>query len=153
MCFNKKFYIVKNDAIMNIPCHVTNYSPLMLGRPIIKLNPIHNPTTIVPIKITTPYLTFTLNTPFQYIRPLFDDIYKFRVQHSDPKSNEVIYDVQSPVVNTSVTTSYPALLKILENVGTLYYPGSYIETNDGARLQGLKLIDGLLQKLIDSRNR
>ncbi len=161
MCFNKKFYIVKNDVMQNTPCHVMNYSPLVLGRPVIKMNPYYTQSSVVPIKIRTPDLNFVLNMPFQHIRPMFDDIYRFRMQDTYlqyPKNpgvaqNEVVYSVNSPGINTSVSTSYPVFLKILSQVGTLYSPGTYVQTEDGSRLKGLELVDGLLQKLIDMKNK
>jgi len=152
MCYNnKRFYIVKNDLIQNVPCHVMNYSPMLLGRPVMKMSPLYNPGTVVPIKIRTPDLTFTLNTPFQHVRPLFDDIYRYRVQYPNEKSSEVVYNVQLPSLNTSVSTSYPVFLRIMQQVGSLYSPGTYVETENGLRLKGLELVDGLLQKLINAK--
>jgi hypothetical protein len=143
MFLNRRFYIVNNDQ------HVIGYSPLMLGRPVIKLGDF-SPLQLIPLKITTPDSSFVFNMPVQTMRTFFDSVYRFRVQDPDPTSNEVVYNVASPAITARIGTSYPVFLKVLQNVAT-FNPYMTVDSGDGTQLTLLSIIDKLLSKMIKDK--
>lgn len=136
----------------NVAISRTAYYPdtPIYGPPIIKMSPMVSQNVPGTIQIISQDNIFTLNVPFKYIRDVTNYIWLNAQGNLDQTKPKVTFRVITPVLNTSVTSTFDRMVEIVKVINTRYSDIAYI-TPDGDRSNVGVLVD-LLSRMLHNRS-
>jgi hypothetical protein len=131
------------------------YDQQIIGPPIIRLSPfINTPGAKTQIQISSNdqnlNFNYLINIPFAYIRAVTDYIYLNAQTNLNPTDPKVQFRVITPVLNNTVQSTFPVMLKIINDINAKYSGLQYTGAN--GQNQNLDILLNYLQDLVNKKN-
>ncbi len=98
----------------------------MYGPPIIKMSPMVSQNVPGTIKIISDSNIFTLNVPFRYIRDVTSYIWLNAQDNLDSTQPKVTFRVITPVLDTSITSTFNRMIEIVKVINNRYSDIVYV---------------------------